>query len=610
MSDLGTLNDSLFDLAEIPFSRRGSWLDLSPVVAAHTRARHVHLVSHRTGMHAVLGIIPQAGGSEIETRVEARPWLLRWIAESGTIEAVFEGDDTVRMRGAGLSIRLADAVTELTPFTGAYLFVDPRDDAAVITSYETGHRYRVTVLRGERRVLGAGALGRAERAIEVAAAEAHGAEADGAAVDGAAVDGAAGWEIAIEEIGTARPPYTPRRSFDEAVADVRLEFEEYARALAPWAERNEPPAHAEEPASRRAATARTAAYVLWSATVAPAGFIGREAVLMSKHWMDKVWSWDHCFNAIALAASHPRAALDQFLLPFDHQDDSGALPDSITHSERLYNYVKPPIHGWALLRLRERLTEPLTASDLRTVYTRLADWTRFWLDARRAPGSPLPFYQHGNDSGWDNATTFDRDRVIVSPDLAAFLVIQLRVLADLADELDIAGSSWAAEADELEEALYTRLWQGDRFIARTARGDEPAGGESLLTWLPIILGERLRPGVAAALEHGIRARLTEWGPATEPVDSPAYESDGYWRGPIWAPSTALVEDGARRAGLTGLADEIRERFLTLCERSGFAENFDAVTGAGLRDRAYTWTASVYLAFAAADAADREREVRR
>ena len=32
-------------------------------------------------------------------------------------------------------------------------------------------------------------------------------------------------------------------------------------------------------------------------------------------------------------------------------------------------------------------------------------------------------------------------------------------------------------------------------------------------------------------------------------------------------------------------------------RSGCAENFDALTGAGLRDRAYTWTASVMLVMA-------------
>ncbi|MEV4727753.1 MGH1-like glycoside hydrolase domain-containing protein, partial [Micromonospora humida] len=101
------------------------------------------------------------------------------------------------------------------------------------------------------------------------------------------------------------------------------------------------------------------------------------------------------------------------------------------------------------------------------------------------------------------------------------------------------------------------------------------------------------------LARGVAAHLTTHGLATEPTDSPRYLADGYWRGPIWAPSTVLVEDGLRRAGHTALADEISRRFLALCERSGFAENFDAETGKGLRDRAYTWTASSYLSLAAA-----------
>jgi len=47
-----------------------------------------------------------------------------------------------------------------------------------------------------------------------------------------------------------------------------------------------------------------------------------------------------------------------------------------------------------------------------------------------------------------------------------------------------------------------------------------------------MLGERLPPGVRGALVARIRRFLTEWGLATEQVDSPLYESDGYWRGPI------------------------------------------------------------------------------
>ncbi|WP_431307989.1 MGH1-like glycoside hydrolase domain-containing protein [Arenivirga flava] len=67
----------------------------------------------------------------------------------------------------------------------------------------------------------------------------------------------------------------------------------------------------------------------------------------------------------------------------------------------------------------------------------------------------------------------------------------------------------------------------------------------------------------------------------------------------------LVEDGLRRAGHVDLADDVRGRFLRLCEQSGFAENFDAVTGEGLRDRAYTWTASAYLMLARSLALEEE-----
>ena len=60
-----------FDVREIPFSVRGSWLNLSPVVALHSHADAVHLVSHRNGMHAVLRCEPlDDGGRRVGCRRE------------------------------------------------------------------------------------------------------------------------------------------------------------------------------------------------------------------------------------------------------------------------------------------------------------------------------------------------------------------------------------------------------------------------------------------------------------------------------------------------------------------------------------------------------------
>jgi len=553
-----------FDIREIPFSVRGSWLNLSPVVALHTHSDAVHLVSHRNGMHAVLRCDVVGASDEVTWHADAATFT--WRAGAGAVTAVFDGLRTLRLRGEGLGLRLADAAGGLTPFTGTYLFTDAVDGSAVFTSYETGRRYRAVALSGRLDVEGDEALGVADRAVVLGA------------------DGAP-WEATLEEIDAAAQPFAVTRSFDEAVAAVADAFAAYVDRIAPWRTDATP-------------AAELAAYVLWSATVAAEGLATRESVLMSMHWMDKLWSWDHCFNALALAAGEPDAALDQLLAPFDHQDATGALPDSITHSEVLYNYVKPPIHGWALRRLRARAGRPLTRAELTEIHDRLVRWSGFWLERRRVPGHALPYYQHGNDSGWDNSTTFDVDRVVESPDLAGFLAVQLEVLADLADELGLPSLEWRTQGDELVAALLDELWTGKELVAVGARNGRTSTATSLLNLLPLVLGERLPADVREVLGARLEQHLTDFGPATEPVDSPHYEDDGYWRGPIWAPSTALIEDGLRTSGFTDLADTVSARFRALCERSGFAENFDARTGVGLRDRAYTWTAAVYLLMAA------------
>ncbi|MET7331082.1 hypothetical protein [Nonomuraea sp. NPDC005650] len=538
----------VFSLREIPFSHRGSWFGFSPVVAEKTYAQDVHLVSHQTGMHPILKLVPATAAA-----ITATPHQLTWSGVGGRIDLAYESADTVRVRGRGLGLRLLAADPVLTPFSGPYFYQDPVDGSYVLTVYQTGRRYRITLLTGQAEHVGAQALGTAERGVGLSGE----------------------WEIAIEEYETARAPYAATDPFDQVVKAARAEFDAFTEAVAPWR-------------GDRTPAAELACYVLWSATVRPAGFVTRPAVLMSKHWMDKVWSWDHCFNALALAEGLPGLAWDQFRLPFDHQDAAGALPDSVTHSEILYNFVKPPIHGWALRHLPP-------AAD---VYPLLERWTTFWLEARRAPGRELPHYQHGNDSGWDNATTFDPERVVETADLAAFLVLQLRELARLAPDPG-ASARWNARADRMRDALLAELWDGERFVARGVLSGRTWSSSSLLDLMPIVLGEELPHPVRAALAARIERHLTAFGPATELPGSPHYLDDGYWRGPIWAPSTVLIEDGLRRAGYPDLADEISARFRALCEASGFAENFDARTGEGLRDRAYTWTASAYLHLAAA-----------
>jgi len=546
-----------FSVREIPFSRFGAWFGLSPVVGLASYAEDVHLVSHRNGMHPVLSLVPELDGDRTPVEVTATPAALTWQTGDRRVTAVFSSPDTLRISGTGLGMRLRSAQPTLTPFTGTYFFADPAG-GVVLTSYETGHRYRLTVLSGRSSQTGDQELGTAERAVVLSEEEP--------------------WELLVEEIGTTRRFSPPGTGFDDDLTAATEEFASFADAVAPWRDDRTP-------------AAELAAYVLWSATVRPAGFVGRPAVLMSKHWMDKVWSWDHCFTALALAPGAPELAWEQFQVVFDHQDAEGALPDSITHSEVLRNFVKPPIHGWALSLLRKRL--PRLPDPGRT-YRQLSAWTSFWLDHRTAPGSRLPHYEHGNDSGWDNSTVFREERLVRSPDLAAFLVLQMKELGVLAAETGDASARWGERADALLAALVEELWQGNCFVSQGVTSGVKRRGASLLDLMPVVLGEHLPREIFDDLCHGVAAHLTSVGLATELPSSPFYEPDGYWRGPVWAPATVLIEDGLRRGGAVELAGEVSARFRATCEKSGFAENFDALTGEGLRDRAYTWTAGAYL----------------
>ena len=324
----------VFSIREIPFSYAGSWLNISPVIAEKVYADDLHLVSHQTGLHPVLRLRPVRGGVYIHTTTVARPQPpdVERRRRAGRGRAS-KAPDTLRIRGTGLGLAILAAQPDLTPFSGPYMFVDPVDGSVVVTVYETGRRYRITTVAGTpSRILGVEALGRSDR--------------------GVVMDDAGGWEVVIEEFESARRPYRLGSDFDSVAAAAGRAFDEFLEANAPWR-------------SARTPAADLAVYVLWSATVSPAGMLTRPAVLMSKHWMDKVWSWDHCFNAIALATGAPELAWDQFLLPFDHQDETGGLPDSVTHSEVLYNFVKPPIHGWAVRQIRDRMSDVLGRDELR-----------------------------------------------------------------------------------------------------------------------------------------------------------------------------------------------------------------------------------------------------
>lgn len=344
-----------------------------------------------------------------------------------------------------------------------------------------------------------------------------------------------------------------------------------------------------------------ASYILWSAYVPAEGTLSLPSIYMSKNWMTNIWSWDHCFVALAFAQHAPELAFEQMQAIFNGQDSTGRLPDYINDRYAYWAFTKPPVHGWAFAQLRAQAPDAYWPNRLRQVLGWLEAQLGFWMSGPRL--GALPAYRHGNDAGWDNATCFAEGGPLASPDLATFLILQLDEIAALHRALGQPEQAQQAvlRADALCDALCRDLWQGTGFVARLATdGRVVETGDSLLLYLPLLLGKRLaadkrKAMLAALLQPG--RYLTANGLATEATDSPLYRANGYWRGPIWAPTTALFVDGLRRLGQNDAAAHIARRYCEMCNAGGMAENHDALTGEGLHDPAFAWTSATFLRMA-------------
>ena len=520
--------------------------------------------------NAVFRVMGLTAGGPVDVGIRsATPELLQLEAGSGMIEVTWGAVNTVRVRGSGVGVRLHETVVD--PFGSAVaLPTSPRSWR--LQMGEDAH-FAVDVLQGS---------------IGVEAPMVRTGPDAGSAPKIVDIRPLAGgsFEFTVTLYRSGYVPPEHRSRFGEDVVEVAREFSEWRDAYPAVAAEREP-------------TATVAAYVQWGALVRADGLLQREGMLMAKHWMNAIWSWDHCFNALGLARAHPSAAWDQFMVVLDAQNDQGALPDLIHDAGHMWGFVKPPVHGWALRLLLGHVSPP--PAELAAAYQALARWTEWWLTYRDTDGDGLCEYFHGCDSGQDNSTAYDMGFPAVGPDLAAFLIVQMDVVAELAlrfgDQAEAA--RWSDRADAMTERMLDRLWTGRRFQTVHAHSGRTADGSlSQTPFLPLVLGDRLPQDVRAAMIDDLRASgiLTPFGPASESPASDLYEADGYWRGAIWPSTTFLIVDGLRVSGAPELSATVARSFVDNVERVGFAENYESTDGRALRCPAYTWSASAYWAF--------------
>ncbi len=566
----------LIDIKKIPFSKYGSYLAISdlpddfemfgmPVGIAG--GLYLKTVRGDTMMNPIVGrLLPLEDGKPISYEYEVNEAVLKIKTDRGIIRITYADSKTLLIEGIGenIGMRLDDLDVK-----GVFDFIHE-------IPYKGNIYYEVNLYKNQNKFLCAaqeGVISMKQVWIEKTASD--------CSVEFNAENGR--FLAVIEE---EKKEWSHREFSFDFNKYVQINLEEFRCFLSKL-----PSVPAKHEGSRE-----LAGYILWANTVRKEMFLGRDTIYASKNWMLSAFSWDQCFPAMALAYANPDLAWDQFMIMFDHQDVTGRVPDLVTNREAHWNHCKPPVFGWALLHMMEHMT--LNMEQKEEAYRCLGKWTNWWYTYRDCDEDGNCEYYHGNDSGWDNSTAFRLSPTVVSPDLAAYLVLQTEALGVLARDLGKLEESvqWEIRSKkQLNDMLAYNFYDG-KPVVRVMRTGEVVKNGSLLPYMSIILGKRLPKYVRDSMIRDLKEDgfLTEWGVATERTTSEFYEADGYWRGPIWAAPTVVIIEGLFQSGEKELAKELAEKFMKLIEKSGFSETYDAMTGEGRRDSAYTWTAAAYF----------------
>jgi len=393
--------------------------------------------------------------------------------------------------------------------------------------------------------------------------------------------------LAVDEspyAGVLRGEYP---DYAAGLADVTEDWERFLRDIPPL-----------DPALERVRL--EAAWSLWAFQVEPFGFVKRPHMFMAAANVASSWQMSH--NAAALCGNMP-LAMDLMENMIDGIGELGQLPDFVSDGRNMAQGLHPPVQGWAMkwIMRKHDIGKEVPHDRLARLYDGFARWAEWFLLARDGDRDGLPQYDNGDEIGFDDCSPFENRLDLVMPDLSAYLVLIYDVLSDIAEILDRPAEheNWKERADGLTQRIVDTFWNGERFVGIENYTHEPVATDSLVYYLPIILGRRLPQEIIDKMTEDLMKEgefLTPSGLCIEKLDSDFFRLSGMSRGWVLPPSNLMILTGMYSAGKTKEAKTIARRYCDACAKWGLSMLLDPVRGTP-NGFACTWPACTFLVLA-------------
>ncbi|SHH98774.1 hypothetical protein SAMN02745823_01788 [Sporobacter termitidis DSM 10068] len=493
-----------------------------------------------------------SGGAELPYTYFSDAGVLRMDSEKGSAEFVLTDREQLRVRGAGVALRveLCPAIEDMG--TIACHGVRRKPDGAVEAVFGTYGKFLFKALKGR------------VEAICPWNEETGGYDAvifDILPGEGGTFEAAVHEDM--EELVIGDEAYPP---FDALIRESLDSFEAFKQNYRPAAEGYEE-------------LRDYAAYQIWSHR-AKAGGGFKEPGILFQCSIAGIFSWQQSYHGMTML-NNPQEAWRQICTLFLYQDErTGRLPSFISYLGGSNPGIQPPFQGFALDVLIRRAGDSfLTPAECERMYPRFAKWAEYWLMYRNAGrGGDVTAVNNPNDSGWDDASIFKDGFPAQNPDIIAFVIVLMEMTARLARGCGKAAQadSWKARSDRLLDTLVREFWDGEKFA--TFVGGKPVDSMSLACYQPILLGDRLPRHIIDKVARRLTEEgdfLCEIGLCTESLKSPLcdYGANTFVSGRVVAPPHLILTVGLDIAGKKKEAALIARRWCDTVKERGVILGF-------------------------------------
>ncbi|MDR2357313.1 MAG: hypothetical protein LBD92_04420 [Oscillospiraceae bacterium] len=427
----------------------------------YTPGLYVTVSSHGSTIRrkGLLSITPTRNGAPADYTYSASPSLLTIRSGDDAVEIIIGNGGSIRARGRGLGLRF---FTKMEFMEGAAVLPDGTVCLEIVGIYFVGGNFYFRAIDGEIRL--------------DAPYNNQTCRTDAATVD--LIPSESGtFEAAIFAMNPSEYGVAEYKPFDECLGEIRSDFDDFRRLYG----------------SGDTDLAELCEYLVWinyqdmdRESAAPnlkadMIFSGRIRDVLAKMFHQPLHT---------PAVRDPRAALDIMLGVFAHIS-GGMLPSETSRNRILYGAF-PPAFGFAVLELLKNPgADTLPGERLKSLYDGMSAHYDWW-KATRSFGENSFSYAMPRECGFDAASYALYDFPLETPDLYTWLALYAEALAALARAAGIGDAEiWTARAGALRDALISGLWDGERFVCRGALSGKTFRCESLLAYLPVILGERL-----------------------------------------------------------------------------------------------------------------------